>query len=216
MTGCVLGLSIVAFADFVIELALPFRTAWFVGLLLSSSAAIFLSWKRWVVRYTMSHAAVDAEAQLEQLGQRLRTTLDYDQPDRNPAAASPVLVTALHRESHQVSERVDWDGAVDRWPLAAAIMLTVAVTSVWIASLISSPEFRIATARAMLLPAEYTTVTYSPQTTTVRSGESVTVNAESRGDQSNRLNCDIGRPVHKRTGRRWISSQPTTRRLRNG
>lgn len=180
-TACALALSIVAVADFFLELQLPFRTAWFVGLVMISSAAMFLGWKRWIVGYTLSQAAVDAESQLEQLGQRLRTTLDYDQPGRHPAAASPVLVAALHRESHQVAERADWDEAIDSRPLVKAISLAVAVTCVWIVAFIGSPEFRIATARSLLLPVEYTTVTYSPQTTTVRSGESVTVKAEVTG-----------------------------------
>ena len=180
-TAFALALSIVAVADFFLELQLAYRTAWFVGLLMSSSAAIFLGWKRWIASYTLSQAAVDAEAQLEQLGQRLRTTLDYDQPNRHPAAASPVLVAALHRESHQVAERADWDGAVDSRPLMKAITMAAAVACVWLFGLIASPEFRIAAARAFLLPVEYTTVTYSPQTTTVRSGESVTVKAEVTG-----------------------------------
>ncbi len=180
-TAFAFALSIVAVADFFLELQIAYRTAWFVGLLMCVSAAIFLGWRRWIASYTLSQAAVDAEAQLEQLGQRLRTTLDYDQPGRHPAAASPVLVAALHRESHQMAERADWDEAIDSRPLVKAISLAVAVACVWIVAFIGSPEFRIATARALLLPVEYTTVTYSPQTTTVRSGESVTVKAEVTG-----------------------------------
>ena len=179
--GCAVALSIVAVADFFLELELAYRTAWLVGLLMISGAAIFLGWKRWIAGYTLSQAAVDAEAQLAQLGQRLRTTLDYDQPDRHPAAASPVLVAALHRESHQVAERADWDGAIDGRPLVKAFLVAAAVMCVWVVALIGSPEFRIAAARALLLPFEYTTVTYSPQTTTVRSGESVTVKADVTG-----------------------------------
>ena len=180
-TGCALALSIVAVSDFFLEIALPYRTAWFVGLLMVSSAAIFLGWKRWIASYTLSQAAVDAERQLEQLGQRLRTTLDYDQPDRHPAAASPVLVAALQRESHQVAERTDWDGAIDGRPLVKAFSMAAVVACVGIVGLMASPEFRISAARALLLPSEYTTVTYSPQTTTIRSGESVTVKADVTG-----------------------------------
>ncbi len=179
--GCALALSIVAVADFLLELEFAYRTGWFAGLVMMASAAIYLGWKSWIANYTLSRAAVDAEAQLEQLGQRLRTTLDYDQPDRHPAAASPLLVAALHRESHQVAERADWDGAIDGRPLVKAFLVAAAVACVWIVALIGSPEFRIAAARALLLPSEYTTVTYSPQTTTIRSGESVTVKADVTG-----------------------------------
>lgn len=142
-TAFALALGFVAVADFFLEIALPYRTAWFVGLVMSLSAAIFLGWRRWIASYTLSQAAVDAEAQLEQLGQRLRTTLDYDQPDRHPAAASPMLVAALHRESHQVAERADWDEAIDRRPLVKAIALAVAVACVWIVAFIGSPEFQL-------------------------------------------------------------------------
>ena len=91
-SGCAAALSIVAVADFFLQLELAYRTGWFAGLVMMASAAIYLGWKSWIANYTLSQAAVDAERQLEQLGQRLRTTLDYDQPDRHPAAASPVLV----------------------------------------------------------------------------------------------------------------------------
>ncbi len=179
--GCAVALIVVAVADFFLELDLAYRTAWFVGLLMTSTTAVFLGWKRWIVGYTLSQAAVDAEAQLVQLGQRLRTTLDYDRPDRRPAEASPALVAALHRESHQVAERADWDEVIDGRPLIKAIFVAAAVACGWIVGLIGWPEFRIAAARALLLPSEYTTIAYSPHTTTVRSGESVTVKVDVTG-----------------------------------
>ncbi len=175
------ALGVVAVADYFLELDLAYRTAWLVGVTVIVSAGVYLGWKRWIASYTLSQAAVDAEAQFEQLGQRLRTTLDYDQPDRHPAQASPALVAALHSESYQVVQKTDWDEVIDSRPLIQAFFVVAAVACGWIVALIGWPDFRIAAARALLLPSEYTTVTYSPHAETVRSGESVTVKADVTG-----------------------------------
>ncbi len=176
-----LAVGVVAVADYFLELGLPFRTAWLVGVMLIASAAVHLGWKRWIASYTLSQAAVEAESQFEQLGQRLRTTLDYDQTERRPAQASPALVAALHRESYHVVQKTDWDEVIDGRPLMQAVLVAAVVASGWIIALIGWPEFRTAAARALLLPSEYTTVTYSPQTETVRFGESITVKADVTG-----------------------------------
>jgi hypothetical protein len=180
-SACAVAVAVIAFADYFLELPLAVRAGWAVGLLIVAATAMALGWKRWIASYTLSRAAVDVEAQLEQFGQRLRTTLDYDQPDRRPAAASPALLTALHRESFQVSQTVEWDDVLDTRPLAAAVGAAALIACAWIAALAVSGEFRIATARALLLPAEYTTVTFAPQSKTVKLGESVTVQAEITG-----------------------------------
>ena len=180
-SACAVAFGAVAVADYFWELALAGRATWAIGVVLAALMALGFGWKRWIASYTLSQAAIDAEGQLEQLGQRLRTTLDYEEPERRPAAASPALVAALHSESYQVAQTVEWDDVIDSRPLVAAVSAAAMIACMWMAALATSSEFRIAAARAFLLPAEYTTVTFTPQSKTVRLGESVTVTADVTG-----------------------------------
>lgn len=180
-SACAAATGAAAVADYFGELSFGLRATWAMGVVVLAVTAIVLGWKRWIASYTLSQAAVDAEAQLEQLGQRLRTTLDYEEPERRPAAASPALVAALHSESYQVAQTVEWDEVINTRPLVAAIGMAAMIACMWMAALATSSEFRIAAARAFLLPAEYTTVTFAPESKTVRQGESVMVTAEISG-----------------------------------
>ena len=180
-SACAVAFGVVAVADYFWELTLAARATLAITVAIAAVTAIVFGWKRWIASYTLSQAAADAEAQVERLGQRLRTTLDYEEPERRPAAASPALLAALHSESYQVAQTVEWKDVIDRRPLVAAVSAAAMIACVWMAALATSSEFRIAAARAFLLPAEYTTVTFTPQSKTVRLGEAVTVTADVTG-----------------------------------
>lgn len=168
-------LAVSATADWILELATVWRAAWLVGSVTTAATVAIISWQRWVAAYTLSDTAIDAEQRLSQFGQRLRTTLDYEQQVPPPAAASPSLLNSLHTETRKLAEQTEWSDAVDRRPLVRTVLVASAVALGWMAALILVPEFRIAAARAMLLPFDYTVVTFSPQSETVRPGESVTI-----------------------------------------
>jgi hypothetical protein len=138
------------------------------------------AWRRWIRPYQLVQAAADAEAAVSEFAHRLRTAHDYQQ-ESSAAPASPLFVAALHRETTQIAEQTDWDDVVDLRPLALAIGCGVIVMAVLAAPLVSSAEFRTAAGRALLLPLEYTTVTYTPHESTVRQGESVQIAARVEG-----------------------------------
>lgn len=183
-TGLLLILAIVALcliasatADWALELSTAWRGGWMVVVLTSTVIVAAIGWRRWISTYTLSDAAADTERQLVQFGQRLRTTLDYEQQQPRPAAASPALLNSLHNETQTLVQQTEWNDAIDSRPLWRSAMVASTVALGWLGALVMVPEFRIATARAMLLPFEYTTVTYSPDQATIRPGESVTFNA---------------------------------------
>lgn len=176
-TGFAVSIATSAMADYVWELSTFWRTTWLAGSLAAAAFIAVWAWRCWVSRYTLSDAAADAEHRLLQFGQRLRTTLDYEQQSPQPAAASPSLLNALHIETHRVSQKIEWDDAIDPNPLWKAVCLGFVVACTWIVTLLAVPEFRIAMGRALVLPLEYTLVTFSPQQQTVKVGESVEVKA---------------------------------------
>ncbi len=175
------SLAVIATVDWFFELATVWRAVWITGNVVMAVAFIALGSKRWIMAYTLSDTAVDAESRLSQFGQRLRTTLDYEQQTPRPAAASASLLSSLHHETLKLSEQTEWNDAIDVRPLLKTVLLAFITGSAWLAALVLLPEFRISAARALLLPFEYTTVRFSPETSTVRHGESVTVVATVSG-----------------------------------
>jgi hypothetical protein len=181
LSAAAVGLAESATADYFLELSRAWRAAFLICLGIVSATSAFLVWRRWIAPYTLHDAAADAESRLSEFGQRLRTTLDYDQQLPRPAAASPSLLSALHQQTFHVSEQAEWDDAIDRRPLWKSVFLGFVITGIWVFALLAVPEFRTATARALTLPFEYTTVTFSPQSETVRLGESVVITANVSG-----------------------------------
>jgi len=175
------ALAVAAAADFFGELATPWRAVWLVSVLGALTAASLRGWSRWIAKYTLSRAAADAEVHVTQFGQRLRTTLDYEQEAPRPAEASQTLLSALHKDTWQLAQKTNWNDVVDGRPVFVAFAVAAGVALCWSIALLGSADFRIAAGRALLLPLEYTTVTYSPQTQIVRIGESAEIKAEVAG-----------------------------------
>lgn len=165
-----------ATADLKFELSSTTRAAWMFGVVIAAIVAAATGWQKWIATYTLSDTAADTERQLVQFGQRLRTTLDYEQQVPAPAAASPSLLHSLQNETQALVQQTEWSEAIDARPLWRSLAVAVTVAIGWLGALILIPEFRIASARAMLLPYEYTTVTYSPDQVTIKPDESVTFN----------------------------------------
>ena len=166
-----------ATADLFLELDAVSRAMWMIGIAGLCAVVALIAWNRWIANCNLAKVAADAERQLSQFGQRLRTTVDYEQQTPRPAMASPSLLNSLQQETAALAEQTDWHDAVDRRPLVIALAAAFVVISGWSWALIAQPEVRIAAARAILIPMEYSTVTYIPQSATIRPGESVTVEA---------------------------------------
>lgn len=125
--------------------------------------------------YRREDAAADLERRLESLGQRLRTTVDYQSAVDRPAAAAPSLLRALEDDTYVRSRETDFSQLIDRRPVAAAAVLVTVLSAAWLAALAASPEWRIATGRQLLLPWQYTQVSFSPTEATIKAGESLEI-----------------------------------------
>lgn len=178
--------AIFAFVDYFFEVILLGRGVALFSLLAGCGWLLLAGWQRWVAPYTLDRAAVDIENEVDDFGQGLRTALDYQEAaDRDftsrPAAASPGLLGALHNETYAVSQRVPWNEvAPTRW-LWQAVLAFLLLCGSFLIALAINAELRIAAGRMLLLPWQYTQVTFEPQQTTVKQGESVVVTATISG-----------------------------------
>ena len=124
-------------------------------------------------RYTEPQAAVDAEQQFPELGQRLRTVLQYADPAREPVPASPGLLRALVRQTDAFAAALDFRRLIP-WPVfeRRAIGLVFAtIIGIW--ALLASPALRTAALRMLFLPVHYTTMKVEPGDLTLKAGESL-------------------------------------------
>lgn len=176
-----IALAAMAILDYSLELATTWRAAWLVAVFAGTVTAGVFGWRRYISSYSLPQAAADAEHRATQFGQRLRTTLDYEAATPRPAQASPGLLDALHVETHEVASKTDWNALVDRRPFVLALVAMFGCAIGWFALLLCGAEFRLAAGRAILLPWEYTSVQYAPETSTVKHGEDVTIEAEVSG-----------------------------------
>jgi hypothetical protein len=157
------------------------RTAGLLGLALLT--VILLGRSLLGARRTLDRpdVAVDVEAAFPQLGQRVRTTLEYGEPTANTPPASGELVRALVADTSRRTGPLDFRGLVPwrslLWPSAglAVLILLFAVLLAW------NAELRIAALRLLLVPVHYTRVAVTPGDHTLREGEEVSIEATLTG-----------------------------------
>lgn len=161
------------------------------GLFLASLVAVTVwgltaAWRKWIAPYSLERAAVDVEDELDEFGQGLRTALDYQEAAARdfaarPAAASPALIDALNQETYEVGQSARWDEVgPQRW-LWRSVLACLLLSGAALLGLAIVPELRIAAGRMLLLPWQYTQVTYEPQQAKIKHGESVLIKAEITG-----------------------------------
>lgn len=175
------ALLTIATADWIFELPTVMRALWFLLTVVLAWMGLGYAYNRWIKLYSISDAAVDTENQLAQFGQRLRTTIDYEQGDSTPAKASASLLESLRLDSLRLAKNVNWESAIDRKPLTWILITASSLMFLTAMFLLLFAEFRTAIARSLLIPFEYTTATYTPESSTIRLGESVDVQATIHG-----------------------------------
>jgi Domain of unknown function (DUF4175) len=198
-TFCLGAMGIVAlgmFIDWMWEVP-----AWLRALALPALAGLAISlFVRSRRPYSSRQAAADAERQFPELGQRVRTVVQYADPESSPVPASRGLLRALIRQTDKQTAALDFRKLVP-WPVferrAIGVFLALIVGLI---ALFASPSLRTAFLRALLLPAHYTTLKVEPGNLTLKAGETVKLV----------VTLD-GRPVktaqwlHRKTGGEWIA-----------
>ncbi len=178
------GLALLAAADYWLELSRPVRVA-SLGLIGVTSVAVagFLaarSFRRWQRQAT----AATIERTFPQVGQRIRTTVQYSALTAGELACQGVagtLVGALDEDTFQIAEPLPLDAVVAWRPLALVSLLAAAIGTALAGASALDWEWRAAARRAFLGEQPYTKISVEPGDATIREGESLLVQIKVEG-----------------------------------
>jgi hypothetical protein len=174
----VIGLAALAIADYRFELPLAARAA---GLAIAAVAwlAVFL-WRvilpvRW---WTKPRTAGEIESRFPQLGQRIRTVVQYAElaPSQiRSEGVTPTLVDALEDDTEARAEPLPLEVVVPRWRVRSVAALAALPAIVLLIAAAMAPEWRLALFRALLGRLGYTTLKVEPGDIRVDRGGSVPI-----------------------------------------
>lgn len=170
------GIALLAAVDYWLELPLALRLAAMVAIAAGSVAvAVTLALKS-VRRWRRQATAAAIEQVFPQLGQRIRTTVQYGElaPEQiKEAGVATTLVTALEDDTVRAAQPLPLDAVIPWKSLALASMLAAAV-GLGLAGLSAFDwQWRAAAQRAFLGDEPYTKITVDPGNVTLKEGESV-------------------------------------------
>jgi hypothetical protein len=185
-----LGLAALAAVDYRLELPWGTRAA---GLAAAAAMTMGVVWGqvisplRW---WTKRRTAAEIESHFPQLGQRIRTVVQYaGLPDEliDSEGVMPSLVTALEEQTELQAHPLPLDEVVPWRRVRVVAVLAASPVLVLLAAAVADPEWRIAFERALLFNRPYTSLSVNPGNVTIEKGESVPIAALLRG----RLNRDV-------------------------
>jgi hypothetical protein len=171
--------AVLAFFDYYFELTATTRVMGVLFMLVVGAVLLLRAQRHG--QYVVSQAAADVESAFPTYGQRLRTSLDYADRSRQTSPASPAMLKALNAETTEMSRSDDFRRASSPSHLYRAVAICLAFVVVCSIFLLFVPELRIAAARVLLLPIEYTTVLLSEVEQPIPQGGDVTLEVEIRG-----------------------------------
>ncbi len=150
------------------------------GMVVLGTVAAFLL-ERLVLRPGRQVAREDAASEVEtgfpDLGQRVRTTLEYAEPNPETAPAAPGLVRALQTETARRTRDLDLPAVVPWSTLRAPIGALGLILGVALFFIARDPELGVALRRTFLLPGQYTQLVVKPGDQSVKAGGDFTLEA---------------------------------------
>ena len=194
------GVTGLATIDYWFEVAWSARAVGLVVLLVVSVAwGISLVW-RVLARWGRNRAAAKIEQEFPELGQLVRTTVQFHGPDPEEdalaAGASLSLVKALKQDVDDRTGQLPLPKAVPTQQLRFAALSLAGAALLFAIACIASWQWRMAAARTLLANSPYTTMSVEPGDALVEEKETLTLATELAG----RTNRDVTlwtRPVGK-------------------
>lgn len=178
------GLALLAGADYLLELAWAVRA-------IALGVVVSVAWIVAVVRilrpalwWSRPRTAVEIERRFPQLGQRVRTVVQFSGRRQEEVAAegvAPKLVTALEEETHHRAAPLELRTIVPRRQLAAAALSASAAVLLLSAGALLDWQWGLAVRRALLGDAPYTRLAVQPGHVLVDQGDDVTLSLRLAG-----------------------------------
>ena len=132
-------------------------------------------------RFGRRDAAAEVESAFPELGQRVRTTLEYAEPTPDTMPAAPGLVRALATDTGRRTSGLDFRGLIPWRSLGGLGAGLAALLVVYLVLLTTSGERRTAALRLFLLPFQYTQLQVKPGDQSLKVGSDLTVQATLTG-----------------------------------
>jgi hypothetical protein len=172
------GIAALAAIDYWLELPLALRIAAMAAIGVGSIAvAVSLALKS-VRRWRRQATAAAIEQVFPQLGQRIRTTVQYGELEAGEieeAGVATTLVTALEADTVRAAQPLPLDAVIPWKSLALASLLAAAVGLALAGLSAFDWQWRAAAQRAFLGDQTYTTITVDPEGMTLKEGESAMI-----------------------------------------
>jgi hypothetical protein len=183
------GVALLAAADYVFELGRAARADGLAALAVGS-LALFGAWAALVLRrWSRPRTAVEIERYFPELGQSVRTAVQYGGREEDEIASEgvvPNLVAALDDHTDLRTRPLPIDAVVPSRRLKAAAVLVGAAVAAVLGLAAVDWEWRVALSRVLLGERPYTEVAVTPGDAVVEEGESLAVAVEVRGRTAGR------------------------------
>ena len=151
-----------------------------LGLVAMAVLAVYL-----VIRFRQpldrAGSAAKVEAYFPDLGQRLRTVVEYAEPARDTVPASAGLLRALNRDTDRRVSGLDFRELIPWAAFERRAVILFFAAALGLVTLIVSPGLQTATLRMLLMPVHYTTLKVEPGDMTVKAGQELKVVATLSG-----------------------------------
>ena len=122
-------------------------------------------------RIDRASAAADVENHYPELGQRLRTVVEYAEPAPDTVPASPGLIAALGRDTDRLTSGLEFQKLVPWASFERRAVGLFLVSTIGLVGMFASPGLRTAALRMLLMPVHYTSLNVEPGNVTVKAGE---------------------------------------------
>jgi hypothetical protein len=120
-------------------------------------------------------AAAEVETHFPELGQRVRTVVEYAEPSPETVPASPALIKALVHETDSRASGLEFGELIPRASCRRRAIALACASVVAIAALAFSPGLRTAGLRMLLIPSHYTSLAVKPGDATLKAGADFTL-----------------------------------------
>lgn len=153
------------------------------GLIVLGAVAVVLLVRGLVARRRLSRpdAAIEVETAFPQLGQRVRTALEYTEPTPATMPAAPGLVNVLATDADRSTRGLDLRGLVPWRSLRLLSGAIAAVLVLFAALLLTNGEWRTAALRLFLAPVHYTQLDVAPGDQSIQVGGELKIQATLAG-----------------------------------
>jgi hypothetical protein len=173
-----------------------------VGLVAMAMLAVYL-----IVRFrrplNRTGSAAKVEAYFPDLGQRLRTVVEYAEPAPDTVPASPGLLKALKRDTDRRVSELDFRVLIPWAAFERRAVILFFASVLGLVTFVVSPGLRTAALRMLLLPVHYTTLKVEPGDMTVKAGQELKLVATLSGRPVKSASWSYRR---KDGGGQWITS----------